>query len=137
MGLIHSKVSLGCGFWRFQTFLAQKNGIDPVNSMNFLMGKLARFLAAAFCVVSPLKYGLKWSKMLENCQEPIACIVCIHEKNKMLIISTLHERISARKSHLNMIIKSKSQTNGSHLFEAVTHLLSIESLSLSFSNLNL
>ena len=49
----------GMWFWEVLDIFGPKNGIDPVNFMNFLMEKLARFLAAAFCKVSPMKYGLK------------------------------------------------------------------------------
>ena len=75
--------------------------------------------------------------MLENCWEPIAYIVCTHEKNKKLIVLMLRERIGAGKTHLKMKIMRKSQMNGSYPFEAVAGFLSINDLALSSSSLNL
>ena len=58
------------------------------------------------------------------------------KKNKKSIILRLRERMGAGKTLLKMKIKSKSQMNGSYLFEAVAGFLSINHLALSSSSLN-
>ena len=55
---IHGPFSLesvsGVRFWVVSDIFGQKNQINHVNLMNFLMEKLARFLAIGSYVVAPL-----------------------------------------------------------------------------------